>query len=328
MRQDVTFESQGAELAAWFYTPDAPSPWPLVIMAHGFTGTRGMVTDKYAEAFAEAGLGVLLYDHRGFGDSGGEPRLQINPWIQVREYLDALDYASAHSEVDPDRMALWGDSFSGAMAISAAAVDDRVAAIVAQLPAFGREEPPVNPDESLLETMLETIRSGDVEPSGPGELVGPMPVVSEDQDWYPSALEPVSAFRWFMGYGAREGMGWVDEVTIAKPSTPVEFHRGLPASEVTCPVLFVVTPLDEMPGAKPIVARAAYEALAGPKEWVELPGGHFGLLHYPSRLFDRSAGIQARFLQERLQTEEAPLAGPAGGEADPVPPPMDDRLFR
>lgn len=26
-----------------------------------------------------AGLAVLLYDHRGFGQNGGEPRLQINP---------------------------------------------------------------------------------------------------------------------------------------------------------------------------------------------------------------------------------------------------------
>ena len=57
-------------------------------MAHGFSATRHMVADKYAEVFHKAGLAVLLYDHRGFGDSGDEPRLQINPWIQARGYRE------------------------------------------------------------------------------------------------------------------------------------------------------------------------------------------------------------------------------------------------
>lgn len=47
---------------------------PLVIMAHGTTGTVTMVANKYAEVFCRAGLAVLLYDHRNFGRSEGEPR--------------------------------------------------------------------------------------------------------------------------------------------------------------------------------------------------------------------------------------------------------------
>lgn len=50
-----------------------------------------MTTDKYAEVFRAAGLGVLLYDHYGFGgDSGGEPRRQVNTSLQARGYRDAL----------------------------------------------------------------------------------------------------------------------------------------------------------------------------------------------------------------------------------------------
>ena len=74
MRQDVTFNSEGADLSGWLYVPDSGPPWPLVVMAHGFSATRHMTADKYAEVFHKAGLAVLLYDHRGFGDSGGEPR--------------------------------------------------------------------------------------------------------------------------------------------------------------------------------------------------------------------------------------------------------------
>ena len=79
MRQDVTFSSEGADLSGWLYMPDSGQPWPLVVMAHGFSATRHMAADKYAEVFRKAGLAILLYDHRGFGDSGGEPRQQLNP---------------------------------------------------------------------------------------------------------------------------------------------------------------------------------------------------------------------------------------------------------
>ena len=48
-------------------------------MAYGFSATiTGMVADNYAEAFYDAGFAVLLYAHRNFGISGGEPRQEIN----------------------------------------------------------------------------------------------------------------------------------------------------------------------------------------------------------------------------------------------------------
>lgn len=56
-----------------------------MIMAHGFSATiNGMTADRYAEVFHNTGFAVLLYDHRNFGISDGDPRQQINPWIQAR----------------------------------------------------------------------------------------------------------------------------------------------------------------------------------------------------------------------------------------------------
>src|SRR5680860_257501 len=81
---------------------------PLVIMAHGTSATVYMVADKYAEAFSRAGLAVLLYDHRNFGRSEGEPRQGINPWIQCRGYRDAVKLVERLNGVDPERIALWG----------------------------------------------------------------------------------------------------------------------------------------------------------------------------------------------------------------------------
>ena len=86
MFETVEFPSEGALLRGRFYRPDRVAPFPVVIMTHGTTATITMAVDRYAEVFCSAGLAVLLYDHRNFGTSGGEPRQEINPWIQARGY--------------------------------------------------------------------------------------------------------------------------------------------------------------------------------------------------------------------------------------------------
>lgn len=305
MRQDVNFRSERAHLKGWLYVPDSGPPWPLVVMTHGFSATRHMTADKYAEVFHAAGLAVLLYDHHGFGDSGGEPRQQINPWIQARGYRDAISYGRTLEGVDASRVAIWGDSFSGGVAVTVAGIDRRVAALIVQVPAMGRELPPADPDGSLYRAFKETILSGVVEPSE-GEVQGPLPVVSDDQVRRPSALQPLTAYRWFIEYGGRFATGWVNDMTRAHPNTPVAWHPGLCARHISCPTLFVVSPQDEMPGALPAVARDAYDKLAGPKEWIEIDGGHFGLLYFPSEEFERASSVQARFLSGHLLARRPP----------------------
>jgi len=300
MGRDVTFESEGAEMSGWFYSPEAPPPWPLVVMAHGFSATKQMVANRYAEVFTEAGLAVLLYDHRGFGASGGEPRQQINPWVQARGYRDAITFATTLESVDPARVAVWGDSYSGGVALVVAALDTRVEALVVQVPALGGEVPPDDPDGTRRESVKEMVRTGSVEPAA-DEIHGPMPVVWDDQEQRPSALKPETAFRWFNGYGTRSETNWKNEVTIVRPENP-PWQPGLCATDVSCPALFVVSPEDEMPRSVPAVARDAYERLSGPKGWVEIPGGHFGLLYYPSQTFDQASSRQSRFLTENLLT--------------------------
>ena len=94
--QPISFESQGATLRGYLITKaDGQRRCPSVIMAHGTSATVQMVAIEYARTFARAGLAAIIYDHRGFGRSAGEPRLEINPWVQCRGYLDALSFAAS-----------------------------------------------------------------------------------------------------------------------------------------------------------------------------------------------------------------------------------------
>ena len=50
---------------------------PCIVMAHGWTSTKKIYLDRFAEVFAQAGLAVLVFDNRGWGDSRtapGKPR--------------------------------------------------------------------------------------------------------------------------------------------------------------------------------------------------------------------------------------------------------------
>jgi dienelactone hydrolase len=65
MRQDLEFDAEGVTLRGWLYRPDAASgPLPAIVMAHGFSAVKEMYLDSFAEAFAAAGLGALVFDSR------------------------------------------------------------------------------------------------------------------------------------------------------------------------------------------------------------------------------------------------------------------------
>ena len=297
-RVDVEFTSLDARLRGWLYLPDR-RPAPVVVMAHGFSATRHMAIDKYAEALCAAGFAALVYDHRGFGASDGEPRQQVNPWVQARGYLDALGFVTARQEVDAERIAVWGDSNSAGIASVVAAIDSRVRAAILQVPSFGEGASADDPTGEKFQSLKDTLLAPDVLTFGQ-PLVGPLPVVSTDQVRQPSALRPLTAFRWFIEYGGRLGSEWINDVTVALGDRPMPWTPGLAASHLRAPTLMIVAPQDEMPRSNPMVTRRAFDAIPGAKEWYSIGGGHFGLLYHPSDLFSEAQAVQVAFLRRCL----------------------------
>ncbi len=135
MRRNIEFNADGVTLRGWFYTPDkGRGPFPTVVMAHGFSGTKEMTLDQYAEVFVGGGLAVLVYDNRCLGESGGEPRSEIDPVWQRRDYRTAISFAETLPEVDRARIGIWGTSYTGGTVCAVAALDRRVKAVVSQVP--------------------------------------------------------------------------------------------------------------------------------------------------------------------------------------------------
>jgi uncharacterized protein len=133
-RIDVEFASEGTTVRGWLYLPEGEGPHPAVVLAGGWCYVRELVMPYYAQAFAERGIAALVFDYRNLGVSEGVPRQHLDPWMQVRDYQNAVSFLTTRPEVDADRIGAWGISYSGGHVIVLAATDPRVKVIVSQIP--------------------------------------------------------------------------------------------------------------------------------------------------------------------------------------------------
>jgi len=132
---DVWFDPGGLSCAATVYRQTAATGRVgCVVMGGGVTLTRKDGIPDYAERFSAAGLVVLAFDYRHWGDSGGEPRRWVSLRRQLADWRAAVDYARTLDDVNPERIAVWGMSLGGGLALMTAAADSRIAATVALVP--------------------------------------------------------------------------------------------------------------------------------------------------------------------------------------------------
>ncbi len=273
-RRDIEFGAEGVTLRGWFYPAEGPGgPGPTVVMAHGFSAVKEMYLDSFAEVFAAAGLNALVFDNRCFGASEGEPRQEIDPWAQVRDYRHAITYASTLPEVDPARIGIWGSSYSGGHVLVVAAIDRRVRAVVGQVPLISGHD---NLRALVRADFIAGFRQqfdADRLARFRGEPAVMVPVVDKDP-LAPSALPTADSWEWFTETGNTRAPAWRNEVTLRSVEMFTEYEPGvyLPWISPT-PLLMVVAAGDHLVPSE--LAIAAFDTAHLPKELVILPGGHF-----------------------------------------------------
>lgn len=119
-REDVFFETRdGVRLHGWLVSPNgSAAPKGAVLFLHGNAGNIGINADSFLW-LAEAGYAVFAFDYRGYGHSEGEPT-----FAGIHEDARAaLALLPTLRGVDRERIALFGQSLGGAVAIFTAASD-------------------------------------------------------------------------------------------------------------------------------------------------------------------------------------------------------------
>jgi uncharacterized protein len=275
MRKDIEFKTEnGVTLRGWHYVPDGrQGKAPTIVMAHGFSAVKEMYLDRFAEAFAAAGLASVVFDNRNFGASDGEPRQEIDPWQQVRDYRDAITYAETLEETDPARIGVWGSSYSGGHVLVVGAIDRRVKCVVAQVPlasGHGNAQRLIRADYLAgVQGMFAEDRRARMA----GKTPAMIPVVAQDPA-SPSALPTPDSWVWFTETGRTRAPSWKNEVTLRSVEMFTEYEPGSYVSFISpTPLLMVVALGDVLTGAD--LALAAYERALEPKRLETLQGGHF-----------------------------------------------------
>lgn len=296
VRRDVEFDAEGVRLRGWFYPADgAGASAPTIVMAHGFSAVKEMYLDRYAEVFAGSGLNALVFDNRNFGASDGEPRQEIDPWAQVRDYRHAITYASTLPEADAGRTGVWGSSYSGGHVLVVAAIDRRVKAAVSQVPLVSGHD---NLRALVRSDFIAGLRQqfdADRMARSRGEPPAMVPVVAGDP-LAPSALPTPDSWQWFTETASSRAPSWRNEVTLRSVEMFTEYEPGsyLPYISPT-PLLLVVARGDHLVPAELTVA--AYEHAHEPKRLVIIAGGHFDAY---VKGFEESSGPARDWFVEHL----------------------------
>ena len=250
-RQDLYFSSGADSCAAWLYpaASDADAA-PIVVMAHGLSGTRRDGLGPFAERFGAAGIAALVFDHRGFGNSAGEADL-FHPARQLEDWSAAIAFARSLPGIDAERVATFGSSMGGGNALGAAAQDPRVAAAISQVPFLDmwrqahRSSPRVSA-RMLLAAALGRHLPAVGQPheaafiNAPGGEAGWRHVVAigEDSRWRNRA-----SARWLLGrpyrparHAARLHCPWLvcvgEADRVAKPGPAIAAARRAPLGEL------------------------------------------------------------------------------------------------
>lgn len=135
MSEVVKFNSCGDTIVGVLSRPkNAKGDTPLVIMAGGWCYVKEIVMPYYAESFLDIGCATLRFDYRNFGDSGGERRQHVDPWMQIEDYRNALSFAETLPGIDHKRTGIWGISYSGGHVLVTAAIDPRPAFAISTIP--------------------------------------------------------------------------------------------------------------------------------------------------------------------------------------------------
>lgn len=278
---------------ASLHRPDSDGPLPLVVLAHGFSGTREMRLDAYADRFAKAGIAAMAFDYRHFGDSAGEPRQLLEIRKQREDYHAAIAFARSLAWVDAERIAAFGSSFSGGHVLHVGARDHRLAAIVSQcpftdglatLPAIGA----ANVVRGAAAGLLDQLRG----------------VVGHAPHYVPVTGDPGS-FAVMTTPDSKRGIEamlppqtrWENRVAARILLRIGAYRPGRQAANISCPVLVCICERDALAPAE----RTAELVLRAPLAEIErYPYGHFDI--YVGDPFERVVADEVAFLQRHLVT--------------------------
>jgi carboxymethylenebutenolidase len=127
-----SLETDGRRITVQVFAPNSGGPYPAVIALHGSGGIREGWAAEPASLLASRGFSVFVLHYFERTDTAwaDDATIRHNFETWMKTISDAITWAGNHASVDASRVALLGFSLGGYLALSVAAVDPRVKAVV------------------------------------------------------------------------------------------------------------------------------------------------------------------------------------------------------
>jgi pimeloyl-ACP methyl ester carboxylesterase len=133
--EEITFKSGEFKLVGDLHTPAGTGPFPVVLFVHGDAPANRTMFGMYLpimERMLRAGYAVFSWDNPGAGESTGTTERYRITQQQAQIVTDAIKVMRAHSDIDPNRIGLWGVSMAGWVMPRVLMESDDVAFLICQ----------------------------------------------------------------------------------------------------------------------------------------------------------------------------------------------------
>lgn len=257
----VEWNVDGDVVRGALYTPPgkAARRAPLVLMIHGLSSSRVEFYD-FPEKVAAGGFAVLCFSYRGHGDSDGERSFLSKKRVR-EDCVGALDAMKAEPGVDLDRIAVVGHSTGGTLGICTAPHLPNVKCVIAMAP-IARLKDEMNAFEFAGYNFMRLL-------NGPARLFSK------------TGLKVPYKVDYERLYASRAAIERARKDQFLEKMLPVKLYKPLVrdlngvacAENLQLPTLVLVAQYDIVVGK--YNSRRVFDALAGPKKFVEVPrSGH------------------------------------------------------
>lgn len=308
--------SSGEHIDAWLYEPTGLAPFPVVVMGHGIGGIKAIGLTPFAEHFARNGFAAVVFDYRHWGRSDGNPRELLSIQAQRDDYRSVLSWASAHENLDRNRLFIWGTSFAGMHIAELAATDTRIVGAIAQCPLVDGTAgltriSPLRAIRLTAHAIVDTIGSR----MGASPRYVPLSVAPGEY----GVIATADALTGLHLFTIPDGESWPNRITARSLLEIARYRPARKAGRIPCPVLMVVAEADTMAPTRPATQLAAraprgelYRSRGGHYDVYLGGAGHTDVLRVELEFLNRHASAA----DERLRLTERPTSS---GEASSDP---------
>lgn len=281
----------GDTLVGYWHWPDGPeTPYPVIVMGHGFGSEWTFGTAETIADFTRAGFAVVTFDYRYYGQSGGRPRQLLSVARQLEDWRTVLAHVRADARIDTGRLGIWGSSLGGGHALSIAAEDHGIAAVTAQVPHCNAKDAlRTIPFTAMLGTTAHAVFDAVLGLFGAVHMI---PILNE-----PGTTGAMTYPGW-KAAGLRllpEGSQWKNEFPARSMLSVTRYSPEKTAGGIQCPVCIHYGLKDV--GCPPAAAERTAQKIHN-HELHAFDGDHFDV--YFGALREQIAAEQCAFFQRQM----------------------------